>query len=122
MVRLLFLFIGVVVAATAVARMVLEHRVGNVPVGEQLNRAVVVGELLGGDAIRVVTMHCAIDADNLFDQTRNRADVVRYHDDGHPLAQFPQGVVERLLKLVVDEVGRLVQNQELGLGDDGSAE
>ena len=42
-------------------RVVLQHGVGNVAVRNELNRAVVVAQLLFGQHVRTVTVHAAVD-------------------------------------------------------------
>lgn len=107
---------------TAVAGMVLEHRVGDDTVGQELNRAVVVAQLLLGDAVRMVAVHLTVDAGNLLDDACDGSDVVRNHHNRHAAVQLMEHVVELLFELVVDEVGRLVEYQQPRVGDDGPAE
>lgn len=53
------------VVAAAVARMMFQHRVGNVPVRHELNGAVIVAQLLFGDDVRAVAVYAAVHADDL---------------------------------------------------------
>ena len=57
----------------------------NVAVRYDLDRAVVVLQLLGRDDVRVVAMNGAIDANNALYDACNRAEVVRYHNYRHTL-------------------------------------
>ena len=52
-------FVLFVVAAASVARMVLQHGMGNMAVRDELDRAVVVAQLLFGQHVRTVTVHAA---------------------------------------------------------------
>lgn len=65
-----------------------EDGVGNVAVRNKLYGAVVVAQLLLGDYIRVVTVHVAVDADDVTNHARNGAHIVRYHDDSHLVVQM----------------------------------
>ena len=71
--------------ADILVMMVLQNCVWNMTVRDDLNRAVVVFQLLGSYDVRVVSMNCAIDANNALYDARNGAEVVRYHDDCHAL-------------------------------------
>lgn len=95
---------------------------GNRAVREELDRAVVVRQLFGRDAVGVVVMDGAIDADDLLHEARDRADVVRDHHDRHPLAQLAQRLIQLVLEAIIDEVGRLVEDQQLRVGDDRPTE
>lgn len=63
-----------------------------------------------------------VDADDLLDDAGDGSDVVRDHDDGHSFVQFAQGVVKLLFELVVNEIGGLIEDQQPGVGDNGSGE
>ena len=60
-----------------------KYGVGNVAVCDNLYGAVVVAKLLLGDDVRVVAMHMAVDADDVINDARNRAHVVRNHHNSH---------------------------------------
>ena len=101
------------VVAAAVAGVVLQHGVGNVPVRHELDGAVVVAQLLLGDDVRTVAVHAAVHADDLLHDAGDRADVVRHHDDRHAAVQFVQRAVKLVFEFVVHEIRRLVQDQQL---------
>ena len=93
----------------------LQDRVWNVSVRDNLDRAVVVLQLLGSDDVRVVAMNGAIHADNALHHTCNGAQIVRHHNYRHTLVQTMQERVEFILELVVHKVRRLVENQQFRL-------
>lgn len=93
----------------------LQDRVWNVSVRDNLDRAVVVLQLLGSDDVRVVAMNGAIHADNALHHTCNGAQIVRHHNYRHTLVQTMQERVEFVLELVVHKVRRLVKNQQFRL-------
>lgn len=64
-----------------------EDGMWNIAVGDQLNRAVVVTELLLGDDVRLVAMYVAVDAHYATHNTRYSADVVRHHNNCHTLGE-----------------------------------
>lgn len=66
-------------------------------------------------------MHVAIYAYDALHDARYGAQIVRHHDDGHLLAQTLDHIVELMLETIVHEVGRLIENEQSGLGDDGPA-
>ena len=84
--------------------------VGNMSVRYQLNRTVVVAQLLFGQHVRAVTMYMAVDADDLFHDAGNRSDVVRNHDDRHAFVQLVQRAVKFLFEFVVHKIRRFVQD------------
>ena len=67
--------------------MMLQNRMRNITVRDNLNRAVVVLQLLGCDDVRVVAMNGAIDANNALYDACNRSQVVRYHNYRHTLVK-----------------------------------
>ena len=93
----------------------LQDRVWNVSVRDNLDRAVVVLQLLGSDDVRVVAMNGAIHADNALHHTCNGAQIVRHHNYRHTHVQTMQERVEFILELVVHKVRRLVENQQFRL-------
>ena len=64
-----------------------EDGVGDITMGDDLYGAVVVAELLLGDDVRVVAVDMAVDADDVVNDARDSADVVRHHHNGHVVAQ-----------------------------------
>ncbi len=66
-------------------------------------------------------MNGTIDADDLLHDAGDRTDVVRNHDDGHPLVQKTKRTIEFVFETVVDEIGRLVENKQFRIGDDRPA-
>jgi hypothetical protein len=64
-----------------------QNGVWNIAVGDNLNRAVVVAELLLSDYVGVVAVNVPIDADNVAYYTRYGAYVVRHHHNGHLMTQ-----------------------------------
>ena len=94
----------------------------HVAVKDDLYRAVVVVQLLRRDAVGVVAMHMAVDADDLLDMGGNRSQIVRYHDDGHFVVELFEQRVKLLLEPVVDEIGRFVQNQQFRIGNQSGSE
>ena len=99
-----------------------KNGVGNIAVGDNLNGAVVVAQLLLGDYIRVVAVYMAVDADDVVHNARYGTYVVRHHHNGHVVAKVVQQVVQLVLEAVIHKVGGLVKHQELRLGDYGTAE
>ena len=97
-------FVLFVVAAASVARMVLQHGMGNMAVRDELDRAVVVAQLLLGQHVRMMAVYAAVYADDLLHDAGDRTDVVRHHDDRHARIQLVQRAVEFLLELVVHEI------------------
>lgn len=95
--------------------MMFQNSVWNVSVRDNLDRAVVVLQLLGSDDVRVVAMNGAIHADNALHHTCNGAQIVRHHNYRHTLVQTMQERVEFVLELVVHKVRRLVENQQFRL-------
>ena len=93
----------------------LQNRVRNVSVRDNLDRAVVVLQLLGGDDVRVVAMNGAIHADNALYHTGNSAQIVRHHNYRHTLVQTMQERVELVLELIIHKVRRFVENQQFRL-------
>lgn len=93
----------------------LQNCVRNVSVRDDLDRAVVVLQLLGSDDVRVVAMYGAIHADNALHNARDGAQIVRHHNYRHTLVQTMQERVEFVLELVVHKVRRLVENQQFRL-------
>ena len=79
------LFLLFVVFAS-VARVVLQYGVGYVTVRYDLNGAVVVAQLLLGENIRVVTMCCAINADDTLHNAGDCAQIVRNNHHSHIMA------------------------------------
>ena len=67
-----------------------ENRVGHVAVSNDLNRAIVIVELLGRNNIRCVAMNVTIDADNVLHHAGDRTQVVRHHHDSDTLVQLFQ--------------------------------
>lgn len=107
------------VVAAAVAGVVFQHGVGDVPVRYQLNRAVVVAQLFLGQNVRTVAVDLPVDADDLLHDAGDRTDVVRHHDDRHAGVQFMQRAVKLLLEFVVHEIRGFVQDQQLRVRDHG---
>ena len=107
------------VVAAAVAGVVFQHGVGDVPVRYQLNRAVVVAQLFLGQNVRTVAVDLPVDADDLLHDAGDRADVVRHHDDRHAGVQFMQRAVKLLLEFVVHEIRGFVQDQQPRVRDHG---
>ena len=68
----------------------LENRVRHVTVSNDLNRTIIVVELLGRNDVRCVAMNVAIDADDVLNDARNRTQVVRHHHDSNTLIQLLQ--------------------------------
>lgn len=62
-----------------------QNRVRNIAVRDNLNRAVVVAQLLLGDYVRIVAVNMAIYADDATNNTRNCANIVRHHHYRHLL-------------------------------------
>ena len=106
----------------AVSVVVGEDGVGDVAVRDNLNGAVVAEKLLLGEDVGVVAVHTAVDADDGIHQRGDCAHIVRNNHHSHLGAQLLGEGVELLLEGVVNEVRRLVENEEFWLGDDGSAE
>ena len=94
-----------------------ENRVRNVAVSNDLNRAVVVVELLGSDDVRRVAMNVPIDADDTLHHAGNRAQVVRHHHNSNALVQLLQKRIQLPLETVIHEDGRLVKNQQTRVGN-----
>ncbi len=111
-------FYAILFSAVAVRTVLVlfENRMRHLAVRDDLNRAVVVVELLGGYDVRVVPMHASVDANDALDETRNRTQIVRHHHDGHTFVEPAQQRIQLVLEFVVDEVGRLVENQQLRVG------
>lgn len=108
--------------ATPVSGVVLQHGVWDVAVREELDRAVVVAQLLLGEDVRPVAVHPAVHADDLLDDAGDGPDVVRDNDDRHAVVQRAERVVELLFEPVVHEVRGLVEDQQLRIGDHSAAE
>ena len=66
-----------------------ENRVGNLAVRNNLNRAVIVGQLLGGDEVGVVAVDGAIDTHDAAHLGGNRTDVVRHPSPRRPQLYWP---------------------------------
>lgn len=64
-----------------------QNCVWNVSVRDNLDRAVVVLQLLGSDDVRVVAMNGTIHANNALHHTCNGAQIVRHHNYRHTLVQ-----------------------------------
>ena len=111
-------FYAILFSAVAVRTVLVlfENRMRHLAVRDDLNRAVVVVELLGGYDVRVVPMHASVDANDALDETRNRTQIVRHHHDGHTFVEPAQQRIQHVLEFVVDEVGRLVEYQQLRVG------
>ena len=73
--------------------MLTKDGVGNIAVGDNLDRAVVVAELLLCDDVRVVAVNMAVDADDVVHNARYGAHVVRHHHDCHVVVKMVQKVV-----------------------------
>ena len=86
--------------------------VGNVAVGDNLDGAVVVAQLLLGDDVRVVAMDMAVDADNVIHNARYGTHVVRHHHNSHVVAEVVQKIIQLILEAVIHKVGGLVEYQE----------
>ena len=93
--------------------MLAKNGVGNIAVGDNLDGAVVVAQLLLGDYVRVVAVHMTVDADDVVHNARYGAHVVRYHHNCHIVAKVVKQVVELVLEAVVDKVGGLVEDQQI---------
>ena len=65
------------VVAAAVAGMVLQYGVGDMPVRYQLDRAVVVAQLLLGQYVRAVAVNLSVDTDDLLHDAGDRASSAR---------------------------------------------
>ena len=98
-----------------------QYPVGDGAVGEQLYRAVVQFHLFRSDEIGVMVIKRAVHAGDGFHVGANRSQVVRHHDDAHPVVQIVQKGVKFLLEFGIHIGGRFVQNQDPGGGDDGPA-
>ena len=85
---------------------------GNIAVRYQLDRTVVIGQLFGGNIIRVVSVYRAVDANDALDVTCYRPQVMRHHDDSHAVIERGQYFVQFLFKFVIDKIGRFVQNEQ----------
>ena len=94
----------------------------HVAVSNDLNRAIVIVELLGSNHVRGVAMNVTIDADDILHHAGYSSDVVRYHHDSHFVIEFVQKRIEFVLEVVVNEVGRLVEYEQLGACDNGTTE
>lgn len=64
-----------------------EDGVGDITVGDNLDGAVVVAELLLGDDVRVVAVDMAVDADDVIHNARYSTHIVRHHHNGHIVAE-----------------------------------
>ena len=106
----------------AVAVVVGEDGVGDVSVGYNLDGAVVAAQLLLCEDVGVVAVHMAIDADNGIHERGDCADIVRDNHHRHLRAELLCEGVKLLLEGVINEVSRLVEDEEFWLGDDGAAE
>ena len=102
--------------------MVLENGVGYVAVRENLNRAVVVQQQLRRELGSGVAVNSAIHTNHILHKRRNRTHVVRNHHNSHVVTKVVEEVVQLILEAVIHEVGGLVEDQELGFGDNSSAE
>ena len=66
-------------------------------------------------------MNVLVDAKDALYDARDSAQVVGYHNDGHTLIELLDHIVELIFEAIVDEVGRLIKNEQARLGDDGTA-
>lgn len=107
---------------TAISGVVFEYGMGNGSVRDHLNRTVVIPQLFGRKDIGSVPVYVAVYADDLFHDAGYGSDVVRDHDDCHPVVQFAEGLVQLLFESVVHEIGGFVEDKEFGFRDDGSCE
>ena len=83
----------------------------------QLDRTVVIGQLFGGNIIRVVSVYRAVDANDALDVTCYCPQVMRHHDDSHAVIERGQYFVQFLFKFVIDKIGRFVQNEQFRVGN-----
>ena len=67
----------------------------------------------------MVPVYMPVDTDNLFDHACDGADVMRDHYDGHAPIQLMQKPIQLFFELVVNEIRRFVENQQLRVGYDG---
>lgn len=107
---------------TTVPGVVFEHGVWDCSVRDHLNRTVVIPQLFGRKDIGSVPVYVAVYADDLLHDAGYGSDVVRDHDDCHPVVQFAEGLVQLLFESVVHEIGGFVEDKEFGIRDDGSCE
>lgn len=94
-----------------------QYGMGNIAVRYQLDRTVVIGQLFGGNIIRVVSVYRAVDANDALDVTCYRPQVMRHHDDSHAVIERGQYFVQFLFKFVIDKIGRFVQNEQFRVGN-----
>ena len=62
-----------------------------------------------------------VDTDDRFDMRGDRSQVVRHHNDCHPVVELPQNCVQLLFKFIVHEICRLVEDQHFRVGDQRTA-
>lgn len=102
--------------------MFFQNGMRNIAMAYQLDRTVIIVQLLFCNFIRIVAMDSAVDAYDGFDDTCNGADVMRYHDDGHLAVQCSENIVQLFFEFVIHEIGGFIQNQQFRVGDQGPAE
>ena len=102
--------------------MMFEDRVGDMAVRDELDRAVVVAQLLFGQDVRAVAVNPPVDAYDLFHDAGDRADVVRDHHDRHAVVEFAERAVEFVFEFVVHEIRGFVENQQPRVRDHGPAQ
>lgn len=64
-------------------------------------------------------MHVPVDTDNLLDHACDGADVMGHDYNGHAPIQLMQKPIQLFFELVVNEIRRFVENQQLRVGYDG---
>lgn len=99
-----------------------EYCVGDCAVTDELDGAVVVLQQLGRELGRVVAMHGAIDTHYTFHIRGDSANIVRHNHNRHMLIEFPQQVVELVLKFVINKVCGLVEYKQARVRNDSSAQ
>ena len=71
---------------------------------------------------RRMDVDMTMDADHGTNEARHEAEIVGHEDDRDLTVELLQQLEEVLLHLLVESGGRLVQEQEFGVGDEGASE
>ena len=98
---------------TTVVRVRCKHRMRHLAVGNKLNRAVVIAELLLGDDVRIVPVDITIHTNDISHDTRNRPQIVRNHYDRHSSVQLGEQRLGSVYETLDNKDGRSDRRQNL---------